>query len=147
MSPPRERSESHSLSCTALEWEQLRDLAQREGKSISRLIRDRFEQYKRSRERDAPRGGAPATSPGERREMHDAVLRVEAVISRLVERPDDASPNLGDAVRTLFEARLDEMARTGRHEDMRVLLSPIVGPERAEHIVRRVLKRIAKSSR
>ena len=147
MNAPRERSVSHSLSCTALEWEQLRDLALREGKPISRFIRDWFKQRDSSREGEAPGGGAPVPSPGERRAMHDAVLRAEALISRLVIPTDDASPDVGEAVRTLFEARLDEMARTGRHDDMRELLASIVGPERAERIVRKVLERIAQSRR
>ena len=90
VSAPRERSVSHSISGTALEWEQLRHLAESEGKAISRFIGDSMAERRRSR---------------------------------------------------TGEARLDEMARTGRHDSMRELLTSIVGPERAARILRRVLNR------
>ena len=41
MSQRRERAVSHSLSCTALEWELIRDLADDAGTSMSRFIVDR----------------------------------------------------------------------------------------------------------
>ena len=64
-----------------------------------------------------------------------------ALIARLAARPDDEAPDLAGSVRMLFEARLDEMARTGRHEAMRALLVSTVGPGRAARIVGKVLDR------
>ena len=141
MSAPRERSVSHSISGTALEWEQLRHLAEREGKTISRFIRDRMVERRRSQTREADGGDAQVLTPDEVRAMRDSAVRAEALISRLVERPGAASPDVSEAVRFLFETRLDEMARTGRHDSMRELLTSIVGPERAARILRRVLNR------
>ena len=141
MSASRERSVSHSISCTALEWERLRELAEREGKTISRFIRDRMAE--RGRCGHGGVGDALALTADEMRAMHDAAVRAEALVSRLVERPDGASPDLGEAVRLLFEARLDDMVRTGRTGSMKALLTSIVGPERAAGIVRRVLERNA----
>lgn len=141
MSAPRERSVSHSISGTALEWEQLRHLAEREGKTISRFIRDSMEERRRFRTQEADEGDAQVLTPDEVRGMHDSAVRAEALISRLVERPGAESPDVSEAVRFLFETRLDEMARTGRHDSMRELLTSIVGSERAARIVRRVLNR------
>ena len=141
MSGPRERSVSHSISCTTLEWERLRELAEREGKTISRFIRDWMKERRGSRNREASGGDAQVLAPDEVRAMYDAAVRAEALVSRLVERPDAAAPDLSEAVRFLFEARLDEMARTGRHDAMKELLTSIIGPERAARIVRRVLGR------
>lgn len=141
MSVPRERSVSHSISGTALEWEQLRHLAEREGKTISRFIRDSMAERRRSLTQEAAEGDAQVLTLDEMRAMRDAAVRAEALISRLVERSGAASPDLSEAVRFLFEARLDDMARTGRHDSMRELLTSIVGPERAARIVRRVLNR------
>lgn len=138
---------SHRLApsrCTwALEWERLRELAEGEGKTISRFIRDRVAERGESGHGGMGGGDAVALKAGEVREMHDAAVRAEELISHLVERPDDASPGLGEAIRLLFEARPDEMARTGRTGSMKALLTPIVDSERAVSIVRRALKRSA----
>ena len=141
MSAPRERSVSHSISGTALEWEQLRHLAEHSGKTISRFIRDSMAERRRSRTQETDEGDAQLLTPDEVREMRDSAVRAEALISRLVERPGAASPDVSEAVRFLFEARLEDMARTGRHDSMKELLTSIVGPERAARILRRVLNR------
>ena len=141
MSAPRERSVSNSISCTSLEWERIRDLAEREGKKVSRFIRERMKERRRSRAGEAGRGDAQVLTADEVRAMHDATIRAEAMISRFVERSDPASLDPNEAIRFLFEARLDDMARTGRHDAMKEQLTSIVGPERAARIVRQVLKR------
>ena len=146
MSVPRERSVSHSISGTELEWKQLRHLAEREGKKISPFIRDWMAERRRSRKGEAGRGDELVLTADEVRAMHESAIRAEALISRLVERPSAASPDLSESVRFLFEARLDEMARTGRHDTMKELLTPIVGPERTARIVRRVVERNSQRS-
>ena len=132
---------SHSISCTPLEWERLRELAEREGKKVSRFIRDRMKERRRPRAGDAGGGDEQVLTADEVRVMHEATVRAEALISRLAERSDPTSPDPGEAIRFLFEARLDDMVRTGRHDAMKELLTSIVGPERAARIVRQVLKR------
>ena len=142
MRAPRERAVSHSLSCTALDWERIRDLAERSGKPMSRFVVDRLLGRDGSGDVETARGDSLVLDETQQRAMHDAALRAEALIAGLVARPDDAAPDLAGSVRTLFEARLDEMARTGRHEAMRALLASTVGPERATRIVATVLDRV-----
>ena len=143
MSERRERAVSHSLSCTALEWERIRDLADDAGTSMSRFIVDRVLGRDGS-DGDGSDGDALVLDPGQQRAMHDAALRAEALMVRLVGRPDPASPDVPDvpdAVRALFEARLEDMVRTGRLEAAKVLLASIVGPERAARILGPIVER------
>ena len=140
MSERRERAVSHSLSCTALEWERIRDAAERADKPMSRHIVDRV--LGRDGGGGAAQGDAPVLDANRQRAMHDAVVRCGGLMARLVERPCAESPDLGEAVRALFESRLDEMARAGRHDTMQALLDSIVGPERAARILSRVHARV-----
>ena len=142
MSAPRERAVAHSLSCTALEWECIRELAADAGKPMSRYLVDRL--LGRDGGAHAEGDHAPVLDLARQRAMHDAVLRAEALVARLVEAPDDASPDLPEAVRTLFEARLEDMVRAGRHAAAKGLLIPIVGAERAARTLSRVVERVAR---
>lgn len=67
--------------------------------------------------------------------MRDAALNAESLMVRLVGRSDPESPDLPDAVRALFEARLEDVVRTGRLGATRALLASIVGPESAARIL------------
>ena len=69
------------------------------------------------------RGHALVLDEGQQREMHDAALGAEAAISQLFGLSDTSSPGLHEIVAMLFEARLDELARTGRQDEMEALLS------------------------
>jgi len=134
MRAPRERSVSHSLSCTALEWERIRELAELAGKPMSRFVVDRV--LGRDGAGDTEAGDALVLDGDRQWAMHDAMLRAEALIDRLVApQSGDGSPDLAGSVRILFEARVAEMVRTGRHEAMEALLAPVVGPERAARMV------------
>ena len=145
MSVRRERAVSHSLSCTALEWERIRDLADDTGKSMSRYIVDRVLRRDESGGEPHPDGGhALALDAGQQRAMHDAALRVESLIVRLVGPPDAASPDLLEAVRALFDARLEDMVRTGRFEAARALLTSIIGPERAARTLSPIVERVQR---
>ena len=143
MSARRERAVSHSLSCTALEWERIRDLADDAGTSMSRFIVDRVLGRDGSGG-DGAGGDALVLDAGQQRAMHDAALRAEALMVRLVGRPDPASPDVPDAVRALFEARLEDMVRTGRLEAAKALLASIVGPERAARILAPIVERVKR---
>ena len=142
MSAARERAVSHSLSCTALEWECIRALAADAGKPMSRYLVDRL--LGRDGEGDAEADHAPVLDLASQRAMHDAVGRAEATVARLVSAPDDASPDVPEAVRALFEARLEDMVRAGRHAAARALLVPIVGGERAARALGRAVERVAR---
>ena len=84
MSQRRERAVSHSLSCTALEWERIRDLADDAGTSMSRFIVDRVLGRDGSGGDGRPDGGhALVLDAGRQRAMHDAALRAESLMVRL----------------------------------------------------------------
>ena len=144
MKPMHQRAVPHSLSCTAIDWERIRDLAERADKPISRYIVDRVLRD------DGPDGAEAEQDDGlvldgkEQRAMHDAALRAETLVSQLVCASGEDSSELGEAVRTLFEARLDEMARARNHEVMKRLLTRTVGPERATGIIERVMERTGR---
>ena len=146
----RERSLPHSLSCTVLDWERIRDLAERAGKPASRYIVDRVLREEGSDGAGTEPGGGMVLDEGEQRAMHNAALRAEELVSRFAgvsgksDKSGGDAPGLGEAVRTLFEARLDEMARSGNHEVMKRLLERTVGPERAADIVGQVMERIGR---
>ncbi len=77
----------------------------------------------------------------QQRAMRDAAADAEAALSRLSANSDEASAGLRETVALLFEARLAEMAREGRREEMETLLAAVIGPERAAAIARRVRAR------
>ena len=145
MSARRERAVSHSLSCTALQWECIRDLAAHAEKPMSRYLVDRLlgrDESGGDAHLDA--GHAPVLDAERQRAMHDAVLRAESMIVRLVGQPDAASPDVPEAVHTLFEARLEDMVRTGRHKAVKALLASIIGPQRAARILSRIVERVKR---
>ena len=89
MSQRRERAVSHSLSCTALEWERIRDLADDAGTSMSRFIVDRVLGRDGWGGEGRPDGGhALVLDAGRQRAMHDAALRAESLMVRLVGHSD-----------------------------------------------------------
>ena len=140
MKPPEERSVSHSISCTPPQWARMRELAQEAGRQTSPYIVGRVLKRDGLGDEETGRGHALVLDEGQQREMHDAALGAEAAISQLFGLSDTSSPGLHEIVAMLFEARLDELARTGRQDEMEALLSSITGPERAAAIVRRVLE-------
>ena len=145
MTEHRERAVSHSLSCTAIEWEWIRDLADDAGKSMSRFIVDRVLGRDGSGGDGQPDGGhALVLDAGQQRAMHDAALRAESLMVRLVGHSDPASLDVPDAVRALFEARLEDMVRTDRLETAKVLLTSVVGRERAASILGPIVERVKR---
>ncbi len=77
----------------------------------------------------------------EQRRLLDTVLRTAALLSGAMAAEGQDSPGLQDAVRALFEAKMDEMARTGRYGEMRALLDTVLGAERAARIADHVYER------
>ena len=114
----------------------MRELAERAGMRTSPWIVGRV--LKRGGF-DAGEAGHALVLDGKRqRAMYDAVLGAAAALSGLSGK---ASAGLRGTVGLLFEARLDEMAREGRGEEMEALLARVIGPERAAGIVRRAAMR------
>lgn len=138
---PRERKAEtvtmHSVSCTRLEWERIRECARREGLSISRYVVDRaLARNPSATVRNPPR---LALTPHEQREMKET-------IATLAERTDaldgtEEAPGFAVAARVLFETKLDEMSRTGRHGTMTKLLDRVLQDSRAAHLSEEVYRR------
>ncbi len=134
---PEERSVSHSISCTPLQWARMRALAEGAGMRTSPWIVGRV----LKREGFGAAGHALELDGEQQRAMRDAAADAEAALSRLSANSDEASAGLRETVALLFEARLAEMAREGRREEMETLLAAVIGPERAAAIARRVRAR------
>ena len=62
---------------TGLDWERIRDLAERAGKPMSRFVVDRLLGRDGSAGADADRGDALVLDDGQQRAMHDAALRAD----------------------------------------------------------------------
>lgn len=75
----------------------------------------------------------------EQRGLHDRTVRLASLSEGLLRAPLPGSDV------TLGEARLDEMARAERLDEVRSLLNTVVGPDRAAAVVRRVAERVRRS--
>lgn len=137
--PAEERSVSHSISCTPLQWARMKELAERIGMPTSPWIVGRV----LGREGfGAGDGGHALVLDGDRqREVRDATPEAERALLELSGLSGGGCGDLRETVALLFEARLDEMARTGRGEKMEALLAAIAGPERAARIAAAVSDR------
>ena len=136
--PGRVRAAVHSISCTPAEWERIRERAAAEGKSMSRYVVDRA----LTREpRDPEKGAQLVLGADEQRALCDAVTRLAAEMSGQMFQDAAGSPNMANAVRVLFETKLDEMTRRGRYAEMKALLDEVFDAERAERIGAAVYER------
>ena len=107
----------HSVSCTRLEWERIRECARREGLTISRLV----------------------LSQEEQRAMRDTVAELAERLDAF--RGDGETPGFGDVARIPFELKLNEMTRTGRHATMTRLLEAVLRDSRAARMSEDVYQR------
>ena len=142
MKPPRERVRNRSISCSRLDWLRIGERAGEAGQPISRYVVARA------------LSGTPAPKPAaarplvldaeEQRRLLDGVLRMADLLSGAMAPAGTDRPGLPAAVGALFEAKLDEMARTGRYGEMRALLDRVLGEERAEGIADDVYARVRR---
>ena len=139
---PDELSVSHSISCTALQWARMRELAERAGMRTSPWVVGRV--LGREGFSAADSGHALVLDGAQQRALGDAAASAEAALSQLCGLSGDASAGLRETIALLFEARLDEMAQEGRGEEMEALLASVVGPARAAAIAERVVARSAR---
>ncbi len=139
MTAPRERARSHSISCSRLDWERIRERAREAGKPMSRYIVERTLSVTPGPEPEMPE--RLVLDGEEQRRLLDAVLRMAELLSGAMAPEGDGRPGLPGAVRALFEAKMDEMARTGRYREMRALLDTVLRDERAARIADGVYER------
>ena len=127
----------HSISCSRLERERIRALADREGVSMSKLLVDRaLNRNPPSKVRNPPR---LVLSPEEQRTLLETV-KTTAETVRVLEGTD-GTPGFAETLRVLFEIRLDAMTRTGRHGAMVRLLDQVLQDSRAAKIEEEVYRR------
>ena len=142
MKLPRERVRNRSISCSRLDWLRIGERAGEAGQPISRYVVARA------------LSGTPAPKPSaaqplvldaeEQRRLLDGVLRMAELMSGAMAPEGTDRPGLPGAVEALFDAKLDEMMRTGRYAEMRALLDRVLGEERAEGIADGVYERVRR---
>lgn len=140
--PKEMRSTTHSVSCTALEWERMRERAREAGKPISRFLVERaltVDPGSRGTAADAPQ--ELVLGAGEQGELHDNLAAFAALMSEQMFQDDPLRPNLPAMIRALFETRLDEMTRTGRYGEMKALLDEVIGPAESGRIANAAYER------
>ena len=130
--PARGRVRNRSISCGRLDWERIRDRAVAAGKPMSRYIVERALSA-------IPAAEPPPSEPlvltaEEQRRLLDTALRLDDLLSGTAVPEEDGGPGLPAAAGFLFEAKLDDMLRTGRYREMRALLDRVVRDERAARI-------------
>ena len=139
MKPPRERMRNRSISCSRLDWLRIGERAQEAGQPISRYVVARALSGTPAPE---PSAAQPLVLDAEKqRRLLDGVLCMAELLSGAMAPEGTDRPGLPGAVGALFEAKLDEMARTGRYNEMRMLLDRVLGEERAEGIADNVYAR------
>lgn len=139
MKAPRSGTTSHSISCSRLDWERIRERAREAGKPMSRYIVERTLSVTPGPEPEAPE--RLVLEPEEQRRLLDAVLRAAELLSGAMAPEGEDGPGLSGALRALFEAKMDEMARTGRYQEMKALLDGVLRDERAARIADGVYER------
>lgn len=138
MKAPHERVRSHSISCSQLDWERIRERAREAGRPMSRYIVERAVSA-----RPAPEPSAPeplVLNAAEQRRLLESVLNMAELLSGAM-AVADGRPGLPGAVRALFEAKMNEMARTGRYREMKALLDTVMRDERAARIADDIYER------
>lgn len=132
-----ERATMHSISCSRLEWERIRALAERDGVSMSKLLVDRaLSRNPPSKARNPPR---LALSPEEQKSLMETVKAIGKTVRAL--EGTDRTPGFAETLRVLFEIRLDAMTRTGSHGTMVRLLEQVLQDSRAARIEEEVYQR------
>ena len=140
--PKEMRSTTHSVSCTPLEWERIRERALEEGKPVSRYLVERaltVEPGSRGEVVDAP--SELVLGASEQSELHDNLAAFAALMSEQMFQDDPLHPNLPAMIRALFETRLDEMTRTGRYGEMKALLDEVIGPAESGRVANAAYER------
>ena len=130
----------HSLSCTDVEWERVRERADAAGLSISRYLVERALTVELPRDGQGKVGAPPrlVLSEDEQREMRDRIERIHTMMSTgSAEEDKSVLAQMGGLVSRLGGAAMLEMIREGRTRQMIALLAVHCGEEDAVRIVER----------
>ena len=128
----------YSLSCTDDQWERFRRLASRRGLSISRYLVECALHVDLDAERPAP--PRLALSAAEQHALHDAVQRVaERTVAEEFE--EAVLTRMRNALVLLVELTLRAVAREGREEELRALLTALFGERASAATMARIRER------
>ena len=125
----RERSEKHSLSCTADEWERIGARASRRGVSASAYL------VECALAVDPAGPGARASARDEMQALFDAVARIEERLSGWTPETPSVLESLTARIAFLTRRAMLEMMYDCREEDIVTLLAIRFGEDRARTIV------------
>ena len=132
-----ERVVMHSISCSRLERERIRALAEREGVSMSQLLVDRaLGRNPPAKVKNPPR---LVIGEDEQRALLETVQAVGEAVRALEGTAE--TPSFAEALRVLFEVRLDAMTRAGHHGTMARWLDQVLQDSRAARIEEEVYRR------
>ena len=149
--------ERRAISCTDLEWEEARELARRQGTSITRLLVEAaldppphiFADDEDGFEDDLPDkdAGQPlALTPDEQRELHDAVTALASAADNAMLPTAPSNMNMQDGVRFLFAVAMDDLVTSGRPDRIHDLSAAMFDdPDRREQIRRCLQLRTGRS--
>ena len=135
--PNASQTRPRSISCTALEWERARAMAREQGVSIAQLMvtsaldppahlfaQDESEEVsKAGHDRD---GEALVLTADEQRALYDAILKLTDGADAAMLPTPQYRMNMQDCIRFLFEAKVDDLARAGRGDDIYRLFGKIL---------------------
>ncbi len=124
----------HSISCTDLEWEQIRERAQRAGLSISRYLVERGLAGKKE---PPPR---LVLGEEEQRALHDRIARIEERTLAGAKPGSAWMLELATQVGVLVDDALIDCAWRGH--DMHALLADWLGDDRASKTLDQFLRRM-----
>ncbi len=132
-----ERVTMHSISCSRLERERIRACAEREGVSMSQFLVDRaLKRNPPAKVKNPPR---LVITPEEQRTLVETVRAVAETVRTL--EGTDETPGFVEALRVLFEVRLDAMTRSGHHGAMTRWLETVLQDSRAARMEEEVYRR------
>ena len=123
----KERAVGNSMSCTDEEWARIRMAASAAGEGIGRHV------VRRCLTDDPSPNARPrasqALSPGEQREMHDAVIRLDAGMTDTDDYAGSDMHVLGSAIRMMCEDRILVMESNGRSDELHAVLRQTFGED------------------
>ena len=135
-SPP---PKAHSISCTDVEWERVRVLADRRGLSISRYFVECGLTVGPTTE--APTPPRLVLDEAEQRRLHESVVRI-AERTAAAESEEAVLMRIRNALAFLVEVRMREMVRDAREYELKALLADLFGERAATATVERLHARM-----
>ena len=136
----KESKRSKTISCTVAEKLMIEQRADEAGTTVSEYVLQAAL---------ATEGGAIprlVLSELEQRLLHETVTALADEFLPAVAGTDPVRPGVAPAIKVLFEARLEDMARLGRDREMQSLLQRVFDEPTAAHLADRVYRRVIESS-